>query len=229
MSSGCADGCYSQNGGTQSLEQPSDSAVAKGLLHALGVERNGSTTTTMRRCTRGWVMACSSMRRPSARNVSSTASGSVRGRKVLRGGAVRAGSSSQPHAPVYRKVDDLPGRSVESKRALLAHTSYAMFLVEIAQLGSSCAAVLSNVDERFGGVGIDAVPALDIYESGDDYGMYVYPGFRGMDLGNGAGYWTKPRGEPYIFHFPDGNASIARLLVRAVVPGRSAATRWKTS
>ena len=24
---------------------------------------------------------------------------------------------------------------------------------------------------------------------------------------------------PYIYHFPDGNASIARLLVRALVPG----------
>jgi spermidine dehydrogenase len=25
--------------------------------------------------------------------------------------------------------------------------------------------------------------------------------------------------EPYIFHFPDGNASIARMLVRSLVPG----------
>ena len=27
------------------------------------------------------------------------------------------------------------------------------------------------------------------------------------------------KAEPYIFHFPDGNASIARLLVRSLVPG----------
>jgi len=25
--------------------------------------------------------------------------------------------------------------------------------------------------------------------------------------------------EPYIYHFPDGNASIARLLVRSLIPG----------
>ena len=25
--------------------------------------------------------------------------------------------------------------------------------------------------------------------------------------------------EPYIYHFPDGNASLARLLVRALIPG----------
>ena len=136
--------------------------------------------------------------------------------------------AAAPFAPEVRasltrlfteKVDYLPGRSVESKRALLAHTSYAKFLVEIAYLDRRALPFFQTWTNDFFGVGIDAVPALDIYESGDDYGMYVYPGFRGMDLGNGAGYWTKPRGEPYIFHFPDGNASIARLLVRALVPG----------
>src|SRR5712671_4524805 len=41
-----------------------------------------------------------------------------------------------------------------------------------------------------------------------------YPGFKGMPAP------PRERGErePYIFHFPDGNASIARLLVRALVP-----------
>jgi spermidine dehydrogenase len=33
-----------------------------------------------------------------------------------------------------------------------------------------------------------------------------------MDLGE------KPQNEPYICHFPDGNASVARLLVRALLP-----------
>jgi spermidine dehydrogenase len=31
--------------------------------------------------------------------------------------------------------------------------------------------------------------------------------------------------EPYIFHFPDGNAGIARLLVRSLVPGRRPGAR----
>ena len=35
--------------------------------------------------------------------------------------------------------------------------------------------------------------------------------------------------EPYIYHFPDGNASIARLLVRSLVPGVAKARPWKTS
>src|SRR4029077_11497171 len=33
---------------------------------------------------------------------------------------------------------------------------------------------------------------------------------------------TRQDDEPYIYHFPDGNASIARLLVRSLVPGIAA-------
>jgi len=62
-------------------------------------------------------------------------------------------------------------------------------------------------------VGIDAVPAIQCYRAGDDYGGVSYAGFQGMNLGE------EEKEEPYIFHFPDGNASIARLLVRALIPG----------
>ena len=69
------------------------------------------------------------------------------------------------------------------------------------------------------GVGIDAVSALDCW----GFGM---PGFQGLSLEGRtaprmsytpAGY--KETGGSYTFHFPDGNASIARLLVRNLVPG----------
>ena len=58
----------------------------------------------------------------------------------------------------------------------------------------------------FFGLGCDAVPAADARDLG-------YPGFDGLALPGGAG----PR-EPYIYHFPDGNASLARLLVRSLIP-----------
>src|SRR5262249_38702027 len=76
------------------------------------------------------------------------------------------------------------------------------------------------------GVGIDAVSALDVWAMG-------FPGFHGLDLAPGAaphmgftasGYAATGGSEK--FHFPDGNASIARLLVRslvpAAIPGRTA-------
>jgi spermidine dehydrogenase len=42
-----------------------------------------------------------------------------------------------------------------------------------------------------------------------------YPGFQGLGLPAPAGSQAR---EPYIYHFPDGNASLARLLVRSLVP-----------
>jgi spermidine dehydrogenase len=68
------------------------------------------------------------------------------------------------------------------------------------------------------GIGIDAVGALECW-------AYHYPGFDGMHLdpvANGRMSFTA-RGDAtpkpdYNFHFPDGNASVARLLVRALLP-----------
>ena len=68
------------------------------------------------------------------------------------------------------------------------------------------------------GVGIDATPAGDVAAAGA-------PGFQGMDLSGPPGpglsveSTKRDNGAPYIYHFPDGNASIARLLVRSLIPG----------
>jgi spermidine dehydrogenase len=69
------------------------------------------------------------------------------------------------------------------------------------------------------------VPAQDAWGLG-------FPGFQGMGLdprpGIGMNLDAVPYGEtePYFFHFPDGNATVARLLVRrlipAAVPGKTA-------
>ena len=53
---------------------------------------------------------------------------------------------------------------------------------------------------------------MDCFESGDDYGSFAYAGFQGLGLP------PPEKEEPYIFHFPDGNASVARLLVRSLIP-----------
>jgi spermidine dehydrogenase len=60
------------------------------------------------------------------------------------------------------------------------------------------------------GFGFDALSALE----GARYGM---PGTE--TLGSVESAETVPHGdEPYIFHFPDGNAGIARALVRQLIP-----------
>ena len=60
-------------------------------------------------------------------------------------------------------------------------------------------------------------PALDVLG-------FDFPGFRGLKLEPGSaphmGYTAAgyADGGSYIFHFPDGNATIARLLVRNLIP-----------
>ena len=42
-----------------------------------------------------------------------------------------------------------------------------------------------------------------------------YPGFAGLKIpGGSSSAWS----EPYIYHFPDGNAALARMLVRSLIP-----------
>ncbi|HUM06279.1 MAG TPA: NAD(P)-binding protein [Terriglobales bacterium] len=112
------------------------------------------------------------------------------------------------------KVDYLPGLSVAERRVRLAKISYADFLTKICQAHPESLKFFQSYTHDLFAVGIDAVPAIACYESGDDYGGISYPGFQGMDLGA-----DEEKEEPYIFHFPDGNASIARLLVRTLIPG----------
>jgi spermidine dehydrogenase len=117
-------------------------------------------------------------------------------------------------ARVYtEKVDYLPGLSREEKIAKLSKISYADFLTRICKMNPEALKFFQSYTHDLFTVGIDAVPAMACYFEGDDYGGITYAGFQGMDLGDDK------REEPYIFHFPDGNASVARLLVRSLIPG----------
>jgi len=117
-------------------------------------------------------------------------------------------------ARVYtEKKDYLPGLSTEGKISKLTKTSYADYLTKYCRLLPEALPFFQTFTHDLFCVGIEAVPAIACYEAGDDYGSFTYAGFQGLGLPEG------PEEEPYIFHFPDGNASIARLLVRSLIPG----------
>ncbi len=116
-------------------------------------------------------------------------------------------------ARVYtERVDYLAGLSREEKRAKLAKISYADYLTKFCKVHAEALPFFQTFPHDLYGVGIDAVSALGCFESPDDYGSFTYAGFDGL------GFGEPEKEEPYIFHFPDGNASIARLLVRALIP-----------
>jgi len=116
-------------------------------------------------------------------------------------------------ARVYTaKVDYLADLSKEEKLAKLAKTSYADYLTKYCKVTPDALPFFQTFPHDLFCVGIEAVSALACFYAGDDYGSVTYPGFDGLGIGEAE------KEEPYIFHFPDGNASIARLLVRSLIP-----------
>ena len=116
-------------------------------------------------------------------------------------------------------VDYMPGIPEAEKKDKLSRMSYKDFLLKIAKVHPYLIPFYQTRTHGLYGVGIDAVPALDCWAIG-------FPGFQGMNLARvptprlsftaeGA---VTPQ-EPYNFHYPDGNASIARMLVRSLIPG----------
>jgi spermidine dehydrogenase len=117
-------------------------------------------------------------------------------------------------ARVYdQKVDYLKGLSVEQKIAELKKISYAEYLTKYCHLTPEALPFFQTFTHDLFCLGIEAVPAFSCYEAGDDYGSFTYAGFDGLGLP------AREKEEPYIFHFPDGNASVARLMVRSLIPG----------
>src|SRR5271167_3175588 len=105
------------------------------------------------------------------------------------------------------KKDYLPGLSAEQQQARLARISYTQFLTEQVGVHGDVIRLYQTISQTLFGVGIEAIPALDAGETG-------YPGFSGMSV-EAEGLSNERK---YFFHFPDGNASIARLLVRKLIP-----------
>ena len=128
---------------------------------------------------------------------------------------------------LYRdKTDHMPGVPAAEKKARLARISYADYLTRTMGLHKDVLPFLQARPHGLYGAGIDAVPAQDAWGLG-------LPGFAGLGLdpsspGPGMNRDAIPNAEAagYFFHFPDGNATLARLLVRglipAAMPGRTA-------
>ena len=100
------------------------------------------------------------------------------------------------------EVDYLPDLSLAQKRAYLRAASYQDLLLEAAKVHPDAIPVLRT--GSYWAIGIDALSAWAAVYSG-------YPGTSGLGFSNEG-----PEARP--FRFPDGNASIARLIVRALNP-----------
>lgn len=104
--------------------------------------------------------------------------------------------------------DWLRGKTHAQKLSYLRSVSYSHCLREHLGMPDK---VLDLVQERLDGwwgLGTDAISALEAWRNGLPGMAALHLPEPELDHGN----------EPYIFHFPDGNASVARLLVRQLIP-----------
>src|SRR6185312_7591875 len=115
-------------------------------------------------------------------------------------------------------ADYYPGLTSDQKKDKLSLISYQDYLLKVVKVDPGVLWFYRHHTDEEWACGIDAVSALDCWGFG-------LPGFQGLKLAPGAtnrmgytpaGYCTT--GGSDTFHFPDGNASIARLLVRDLVP-----------
>jgi spermidine dehydrogenase len=209
-------------GGSQSLQSPNTlySPVAKGLLDALDIDLKRFETAFDREFypSLGLSRGMFFNREAFGRDVLVTGDPGggeepARNAKPLADfiGAFPISDASKAQIAALHNAafDPLAGKSTDEKRAILKRTSYRDYLTKIWGCSEEVANCFQGRPLGFYGLGADSVPASDVRDLG-------YPGFAGLKLPNDTNAaWD----EPYIYHFPDGNASIARLLVRSLVPG----------
>ena len=210
-------------GGTQSLDSPSTfSATVNGLLHDLDVDLDLFFTAFDRDLYRSHQL----------QNAVFFGSEDFAEDRLVAGMGRRpaaefAGSSplSEAGRADFIRLHEAPGDpwpelNEAAKKERLATTSYQAFLDALG-MGPEIQALYRQRPHSLFGMGPDGVPALDLWALG-------YPGFQDLSLTPAdhprLSLTAKPteNPDPYIFHFPDGNATIARLLVRRLVPAAAA-------
>jgi spermidine dehydrogenase len=201
-------------GGTQSIESPGEySRVAKAVLADLGIDTSRFYKAYDRQLYRQLGTAAFFDRETFGQDRVVLGMNSLPWPEFL----AKTPLSDVARADIARvyaeKADYLPDMSREQKKAKLSKISYADYLTTYCKVSPEALPFFQTFPHDLFGVGIDAVSAYACYENYDDYHSFTYPGFAGLNLE------PPEKEEPYIFHFPDGNASIARLIVRALIPG----------
>ena len=209
---------YLGYGGTQSIDSPAPySAVAKALVTELGIDVARYSKALDPGLYKSLGLRSAFFFDRETYGADRLLAGDVRDEAFLAAAPVSDSVRRDLRRLLTERFDPMPGLSSAEKKARLARMSYTDFVTKVWKLEAGVLRFYQTRTHSLFGVGVDAVPAQDAFALG-------FPGFSGMGLAPGSGPGqnydsiSHPDAGDYYFHFPDGNASVARLLVRRLVP-----------
>ena len=210
------------NGGTLEIDSPRPyGPIASGLLLALGIDVAALAKTTQHSTfyeQRGLQAGLFFDKKTFGADRLIVGKGTIPYRQLLASAPLSERAREQIIQIQEGQTDYLPGIASEEKKLRLSRISYEAFLRDLIKVEPSVLRFYHARTMGEWGVGTDAVSALDCWGFG-------LPGFQGMHLTQGsiprmgytpAGY--QDTGGSLRLHFPDGNATIARSLVRDLIP-----------
>ena len=201
-------------GGTMSLEKPGGyPKIAKELIRDLGIDTQRFYTAFDRKLYESFGLKRGTFFDKETFGSDHLAVGEITDPSLLKQIPMSDAAKSELARLLADDRDYLPDMSTAERVDLLNNISYEEFLREYAGIGAEVLRYIRPLPLNVWAIGSDAYPAAAAW-SGD------YPGFADLDLGFDP--HNKEDSEPFIFHFPDGNASVARLLVRRMIPSVAA-------
>jgi len=221
------------HGGSELLQEPDDySDVAKGLLHDLGIrpkrlhagfdvdfyERNGLTGGTyFDRETFGVdrTLRYSLVSSVHYRGWIPVADPPLSHEEAIPQMPISDAAKREMMRLVNTREDALPNHSYSEEDDYLYSISYREFLSRHMNIREpEIYALYENLMTDWC-VGIEAVPAIEAFYWG-------LPGIDATSLGGVRGrlsrWFANLSQDSSMYHFPDGNASVARMLVRSMIP-----------
>ena len=197
-------------GGTMLLEAPGGyPKVAKQLIHELGIDTQRFYTAFDRELYDSLGLRRATFFDKETFGSDHLAVGDLSSADVLQHTPLSDEARAQLTRLLTNKQNFLADKTREQQLEILSHLTYREYLTEYALIGEEALNYVESLPKNVWAIGSDAYPAIAAWSGG-------YPGFAGIDLGFEP--YANEDSEPNIFHFPDGNASVARLLVRRMIP-----------